>query len=279
MTWHDVLKPEIHGCLFGWAKRHPSFFPTGPNVEAASRGYSWCLLKQLESDCTQEISALVKSSLADESKRLPLQFIPLQLAKLSFYLWLTIFLVILAVQINTVFNKPVPDIPIIIATCVWRLRVVQKLPWGAKLSGLSGLISLRSLGLWLLMGLLCLPIFHNVPRCLRASRSKCSNPGQDVLSKEKFWRIYKNMRFQTHYWYMSWHYFGKFIQDPQSHGPWVLLKPPLMGSRPLPPICRLRASVVMRGTGASWNSNWGASPCRRPSVPMHRIDIPLRLPS
>lgn len=67
--------------------------------------------------CFLEISALVKSSLADESKRLPLQFIPLQLAKLSFYLWLTIFLVILAVQINTVFNKPVPDIPIIIATC------------------------------------------------------------------------------------------------------------------------------------------------------------------
>lgn len=182
MAWHDVLKPEIHGCLFGWAKRHPSFFPTGPNVEAASRGYSWCLLKQLESDCTQEISALVKSSLADESKRLPLQFIPLQLAKLSFYLWLTIFLVILAVQINTVFNKPVPDIPIIIATCVWRLRVVQKLPWGAKL---SGLISLRSLGLWLLIGLLCLPTFHNVPRCLRASRSKCSNPGPRCVIQRK----------------------------------------------------------------------------------------------
>ena len=112
-------------------------------------------LQQLESDCTQEISALVKSTLADESKRLPLQFIPLQLAKLSFYLWLTCFLVLLAVQINTVFNKPVPDTYFIAATCVWRLRV-QKLPWGAKL---SGLISLRSLGLWLLIGSLCLPMF------------------------------------------------------------------------------------------------------------------------
>ena len=41
-----------------------------------------------------------------------------QLAKLSFYLWLTCFLVLLAVQINTVFNKPVPDSYFIAAACV-----------------------------------------------------------------------------------------------------------------------------------------------------------------
>lgn len=70
----------------------------------------WCML---------EISALVKATLTDDLKtELPLQFIPLQLAKLSFYLWLTCFLVLLAVQINTVFNKPVPDSYFIAAACV-----------------------------------------------------------------------------------------------------------------------------------------------------------------
>eukprot|EP00435_Cladocopium_sp_Y103_P020350 s555_g4.t5 len=70
----------------------------------------WCML---------EISALVKATLTDDLKSdLPLQFIPLELAKLSFYLWLTCFLVLLAVQINTVFNKPVPDSYFIAAVCV-----------------------------------------------------------------------------------------------------------------------------------------------------------------
>ena len=212
MFWNqkfmDVFLGEWNGILL--------FFPAGPNVEAASRGYSWCLLKQqLESDCTQEISALVKSSLADESKRLPLLFIPLQLAKLSFYLWLTIFLVILAVQINTVFNKPVPDIPFIAATCVWRLRVVQKLPWGAKLWGLT---SLRSLGLW---------FPHRI--ALPSDISQCSTVSES-LTKQVFQpraKMWYSKESSEEYevsdalsWYMSWHYFGKFIQDPPI--PWHL---------------------------------------------------------
>lgn len=67
-----------------------------------------------------EISALVKTTLTEERFRseLPLQFIPLQLAKLSFYLWVTFFVVFLAVQINTVCNKPVPDSYFITAVCV-----------------------------------------------------------------------------------------------------------------------------------------------------------------
>lgn len=64
----------------------------------------------------KEIAAFVKTHATDSKTALPLDFLPLQLAKLSFYLWLTGFLVHVAVQVNTTMNKPVPDIYFIAGT-------------------------------------------------------------------------------------------------------------------------------------------------------------------
>ena len=60
----------------------------------------------------KEIAALVKTQSSTEERKqreLRLEFISLQLAKLSVYLWVTCSAVMVAVQINTAVNKPVPD--------------------------------------------------------------------------------------------------------------------------------------------------------------------------
>eukprot|EP00913_Durusdinium_trenchii_P003841 g3557.t1 len=74
--------------------------------------------KVLEPELRRSILAVERSQThaTDSKTALPLDFLPLQLAKLSFYLWLTGFLVHVAVQVNTTMNKPVPDIYFIAGT-------------------------------------------------------------------------------------------------------------------------------------------------------------------
>jgi len=59
----------------------------------------WCML---------EVSAMVKTS--EHHAELPIEFVSLQLATLSFYLWATGFFVLAAVQVNTVVSKPLADV-------------------------------------------------------------------------------------------------------------------------------------------------------------------------
>eukprot|EP00438_Fugacium_kawagutii_P004008 Skav228104 [mRNA] locus=scaffold4074:132642:134009:+ [translate_table: standard] len=62
--------------------------------------------------CTLELAALVKSRHM-ETEKLPLEILPLQLAKLSFFTWVTVFLIYAVNQINRVLGQPLPDLYIL----------------------------------------------------------------------------------------------------------------------------------------------------------------------
>lgn len=62
--------------------------------------------------CTLELAALVKSRQGLATK-LPLEILPLKLAKVSFMTWVTVFLVYATVQFNRILGRPIPDIGIL----------------------------------------------------------------------------------------------------------------------------------------------------------------------
>eukprot|EP00438_Fugacium_kawagutii_P023143 Skav208952 [mRNA] locus=scaffold1580:136359:137930:- [translate_table: standard] len=63
--------------------------------------------------CTLELAALVKSTHM-KAQEVPLKILPLQLAKASFVMWVTVFLVYAINQFNRVLERPLPELYITI---------------------------------------------------------------------------------------------------------------------------------------------------------------------
>ena len=69
--------------------------------------------------CTLELAALVKSKLLQDSQVSgSLKILPLKLAKVSFFTWVTVFLVYATNQFNRILGRPLPDL-YILGAALW----------------------------------------------------------------------------------------------------------------------------------------------------------------